>query len=59
VAYLLRSFIRFLTDQDTIAEVLIVLGIVTMVYFFTWADDLHTVTQQITPAISAASALDR
>jgi hypothetical protein len=55
VTYLLRGLNRFLPDRDTVTEVLIVLGIVTVIYFFPWADNLQGVAQQMSPSVSEAS----
>jgi hypothetical protein len=42
-------------DQETVAEVLVVLGIVTAIFFLSKADNLQSVTQQISPYVSEAS----
>jgi hypothetical protein len=42
-------------DQDTITEVLIVVGIVIMIFFFSKTDNLESVTRQVTPYASEAS----
>jgi hypothetical protein len=55
VTYLLRGLNHFLPDRDTVTEVLIVLGIVTVIYFFSWADNLQGVAQQMSPSVSEAS----
>jgi hypothetical protein len=55
VALLLREITRFLPDQDTITEVLIVLGIVIMIFFFSKTDNLQTITKQVSPYSSEAS----
>ena len=55
VMYLLRAFTRFVPDQDTVTEVLIVLGIVTAIFFLSKVDNLQSVTRQISPYVSEAS----
>ena len=55
VMYLLREFTRYVPDQDTVAEVLVVLGIVTAIFFLSKIDNLHSVTRQISPYVSEAS----
>lgn len=51
----LRELNRYLPEQDTVTEVLIVLVIVMSIYFFSWADNLQSVMQQILPSVSEAS----
>lgn len=46
---------RFVPDQDTVTEVLAVLGIVTAAYFFSGAENLQTVKQQFSISVSEAS----
>lgn len=55
VTHLLRELTRFVPDQDTITEVLIVLGIVTMIFLFSRGDNLQSVVKQVTPYTSEAS----
>jgi hypothetical protein len=55
VTHLLRELTRFVPDQDTITEVLIVLGIVIMIFFFSKTDNLQTITKQVSPYSSEAS----
>ena len=50
-----RELTRFVPDQDTIKEVLIVLAIVMMIMFFSKTDNLQSVTRQVTPYASEAS----
>jgi hypothetical protein len=55
VTHLLRELTRFVPEKDTITEVLIVLGIVTMIFFFSTVDNLHSVMRQVSPYASEAS----
>jgi hypothetical protein len=55
VTHLLRGITRFVPDQDTLTEVLIVLGIVIMIFFFSKTDNLQTITKQVSPYSSEAS----
>jgi hypothetical protein len=55
VTYFLRGFIRFVPDQDTVTEVLIVLGIVVAAYFFSRGENLQTIKQQFSISESEAS----
>ena len=55
MTHLLREFTRFVPDQDTVTEVLIVLGIVVLIFFFSKTDNLQSVTRQISPYVSEAS----
>ena len=55
MTYLQHRLIRFMPDQDTITEVLVVLGMVTAMYFFSGAENLQTVKQQFSVSVSEAS----
>jgi hypothetical protein len=55
VAHLFRELTRFLPDQDTVTEVLIVLGIVITIFFFSKTDNLKRITRQVSPYPSEAS----
>lgn len=55
MTHLFRELTRFVPDQDTITEVLIVLGIVIMIFFFSKTDNLQTITRQVSPYSSEAS----
>ncbi|HUC99875.1 MAG TPA: hypothetical protein VMR88_15410, partial [Candidatus Polarisedimenticolaceae bacterium] len=55
VTHLLGELTRFVPDHDTIIEILIVLGIVTMVFLFSRVDNLQSVATQVTPYASEAS----
>jgi uncharacterized membrane protein len=55
VTHLLRELTRFLPDQDTVTEVLIVLGIVIMIFVFSKTDNLQRITRQVAPYPSEAS----
>ena len=55
VTYLLGALNRFVPGRDTITEVLVVLGIVTVIYLFSWTDNLQSVAQQMSPSVSEAS----
>ena len=55
IRHLLGGFTRFVPDQDTVTEVLIVLGIVTMIFFLSKSDNLQSVTRQVSPYVSEAS----
>jgi hypothetical protein len=50
-----HRLIRFVPDQDTVTEVLVVLGIVTAAYFFSVAENLETVKQHFSISLSEAS----
>ena len=56
VTYFLRGFIRFVPDQDTATEVLVVLGIVVAAYFFSGGENLQTIKQQFSISASEASS---
>ena len=55
MAHLLRELTRFVPDQDTVTEILIVLGMVMLIFFFSKTDNLHSVTRRILPDASEAS----
>jgi hypothetical protein len=55
VTHLFRELTRFLPDQDTVTEVLIVLGIVIMIFLFSRTDNLQSITRQVSPYPSEAS----
>jgi hypothetical protein len=55
VTYFLRGFIRFVPDQDTATEVLVVLGIVVAAYFFSRGENFQAVKQQFSISESEAS----
>lgn len=60
MTHLLRELTRFVPELDTITEVLIVLGIVIMFFFFSKTDNLQTITKQVSPyQTEASSALSR
>ena len=54
MAHLFRELTRFVPDQDTVTEILIVLGMVMLIFFFSKPDNLHSVTRQILPDASEA-----
>lgn len=56
MAHLLHELTRFVPDQDTVTEILIVLGMVMLIFFFSKTDNLHSVTRQISPDASEASS---
>jgi hypothetical protein len=55
MTHLVRELTRFVPAQDTIIEVLIVLGIVTTIFFFSRVDNLQSITQQVSPSALEAS----
>jgi hypothetical protein len=55
VTYFLHGFIRFVPDQDTVTEVLVILGIVVAAYFFSRDENFQTVKQQFSISESEAS----
>ena len=55
VTYLYRGLTRFMPDQDTVIEVIVVLGIVTAAYFLSGAENLQAVKQQFSISVSEAS----
>ena len=55
MTHLIGELTRFVPDHDTVIEVLIVLGIVTMVFLFSRVDNLQSVATQVTRYASEAS----
>ena len=55
VTYLQSGLTRFVPDQDTVIEVLAVLGIVTAAYLLSGIGNLQTVKQQFSISVSEAS----
>ena len=55
MTYFLRGFIRLVPEQDTVTEVIVVLGIVVATYFFSGGENLQTVKQQFSISESEAS----
>jgi hypothetical protein len=53
--HLVRELTRFLPDQDTIIEVLIVLAIVTTIFFFSKVDNLQSIARHVSPYALEAS----
>jgi hypothetical protein len=55
VTYLRQRFIRMVPDQDTITEVIIVLGMVMVMYFLSDTEKLQSVKQPFSISVSEAS----
>ena len=55
MTYLKRGLTRLIPDQDTVIEVVVVLGIVTAAFFLSGVENLQAVKQQFSISVSEAS----